>query len=95
MSEATITFRVDESLKAEFANAARACDRTEAQLLRDFMRDFVQQQQRSADYDAWFLRQVQRGINDVDAGRVSSHEEVEARFAARRDAVRRRLRTPD
>ncbi len=41
MTEATFTFRVDESLKAEFAAAAKARDRSGAQLLRDFMRDFV------------------------------------------------------
>lgn len=39
MSDATFTFRVDEGLKAEFANAAKAHDHTGAQLLRDFMRN--------------------------------------------------------
>ena len=34
MSEATFTFRVEESLKNEFATAAKARDRTGAQLLR-------------------------------------------------------------
>jgi hypothetical protein len=33
MSEATFTFRVDDSLKAEFSLAAKACDRSGAQLL--------------------------------------------------------------
>ena len=41
MSDATFTFRVDEGLKAEFANAAKIRDRTGAQLLRDFMRSYV------------------------------------------------------
>src|SRR5690606_25146633 len=54
MSEATFTFRVDEVLKAEFSSAAKARDRSAAQLLRDFMREFVQQQQEAADHDAWF-----------------------------------------
>ena len=44
MSEATFTFRVDEALKNDFAAAAKARDRTGAQLLRDFMRAYVQQQ---------------------------------------------------
>ena len=43
MSEATFTFRVDESLKEQFTTAAKGRDRTGAQLLRDFMRDFVRQ----------------------------------------------------
>jgi len=43
MNEATFTFRVDEDLTDEFTNAAKGWDRTGAQLLRDFMRDFVKQ----------------------------------------------------
>lgn len=35
MSEATFTFRVDESLKNEFSTAAKARDRSSAQLLRE------------------------------------------------------------
>ena len=41
MNEATFTFRVDEALKNDFAAAAKARDRTSAQLLRDFMREYV------------------------------------------------------
>ena len=45
VSDATFTFRVDEGLKAEFANAAKARDRTGAQLLRDFMSSNVAKQE--------------------------------------------------
>lgn len=58
MSEATFTFRVDEALKNDFANAAKDRDRTAAQLLRDFMREYVQRQQQAAGHDAWLRRQV-------------------------------------
>ena len=44
MNEATFTFQVDESLKDQFTMAAKACDRSDADLLRDFMRDFVGKQ---------------------------------------------------
>jgi len=91
MSEATFTFRVDETLKSEFTTAAKSRDRTGAQLLRDFMRDFVRQQQEAAEHDAWFRRQVQRGADSANAGNLISADEVEARFAARRAATRRRL----
>ena len=89
MSEATFTFRVDEGLKAEFSNAAKANDRTGAQLLRDFMRDFVQRQQQAADHDAWFRRQVQVGLDAATAGDLVSDEEVEAEAAAWRAETRR------
>ena len=91
MSEATFTFRVDESLKDEFSSAAKARDRTGAQLLRDFMRDFVKQQQESAEHEAWFRRQVQVGLDSANAGRLVAAEDVEAEFAARRDETRHKL----
>ena len=91
MSEATFTFRVDASLKDEFSSAAKSRDRTGAQLLRDFMRDFVKQQQEAAEHDAWFRRQVQVGLDSANAGRLVAAEDVEAEFATCRDATRRKL----
>ncbi len=91
MSEATFTFRVDEGLKDQFATAAKSRDRTGAQLLRDFMRDFVKQQQEASDHDAWFRRQVQIGLDSANAGNLIPAVEVEAEFAAKRAATRRRL----
>ena len=91
MSEATFTFRVDEGLKDEFSTAAKSRDRTGAQLLRDFMLDFVKQQQDAAEHDAWFRRQVQAGLDSATAGRLVSAEEVEVEFAKRRAETRRKL----
>lgn len=93
MSEATFTFQVDETLKNDFATAAKARNRTDEQLLRDLMREFVQQQ--AAERDAWFQRQVQAGLDSADAGRLIPAAEVEARFAARRAATRVRLATSE
>jgi predicted transcriptional regulator len=87
MSETTFTFRVDEELKNEFATAAKARDRTGAQLLRDFMREFVQQE----EHDDWFRSQVQIGLDSANTGKLMTATEVEAKFAARRAATRRRL----
>lgn len=91
MSEATFTFRVDEELKSEFALAAKAKDRTGAQLLRDFMREYVQRQQQAVEHDAWFQQQVQTGLDSANAGRLVPADEVEKKFAARRAATIRRL----
>ncbi|NHZ83992.1 hypothetical protein F2P44_32725 [Massilia sp. CCM 8695] len=91
MSEATFTFRVDENLKDQFTTAAKGRDRTGAQLLRDFMRDFVQKQQEAAEQEAWFRRQVQIGLDSANAGNLVPVAEVEAKFAAKRAATRRRL----
>lgn len=52
MSEATFTFRVDRALKEEFSDLAKANDRSAAQLLRDFMRDYIQRENASdAQFD--------------------------------------------
>ncbi|MER2471384.1 hypothetical protein [Photorhabdus laumondii] len=54
MSETTFTFRVDDALKNDFIAATKSLDRKGAQLLRDFMRDFMRQQQEASVHDAWF-----------------------------------------
>ena len=91
MSDATFTFRVDESLKHEFSTAAKSRDRTGAQLIRDFMRDFVMQQQAGSDSDAWFRREVQRGVAAANAGDVVSAEEVEAEAKSWRAQTRKSM----
>ncbi len=95
MSDATFTFRVDETLKNDFTEAAKARDRSGAQLLRDFMRDFIRQQQEAAAHDAWFRQQVQVGLDSANAGNLLPAAEVEAKFAARRTATRRRMETSE
>ncbi len=91
MSETTFTFRVDEALKDQFTTAAKDRDRTVAQLLRDFMRDFVRQQEEVAEHDTWLRHQVQIGLDSANAGNLIPADEVEAKFAAKRAATRRRL----
>ncbi len=88
MNEATLTFRVDENLKNEFASAAKAHDRTGAQLLRDFMRSYVKGQQEEAQYDAWLREKVRHARASADAGNLVPAAEVESRFAARRAKTR-------
>jgi len=92
MNEATFTFRVEEELKENFASAAKARDRTAAQLLRDFMRDFVKKQQDDAAHDAWFRRQVQVGLDSANAGNLVPAGDVEAEFAKRREQTRQKLK---
>lgn len=91
MTEETFTFRVDKALKNDFAAAAKSRDRTGAQLLRDFMRDFVRQQQEAAEHDKWFRRQVQVGLDSANAGDLVSAEEVEVEAAAWRAETRQKL----
>ncbi|MBV6579049.1 hypothetical protein JL978_19265, partial [Acinetobacter baumannii] len=84
MTDATFTFRVDHDLKQEFSRLAKTVDRSGAKLIRDFMRDFGKKQQEAADYDKWFKHQVQIGLNEANAGKLTPHEDVKAESAARR-----------
>lgn len=36
--------------------------------------------ERLAEYDEWFIRQIERGLAQVDRGEVLKHEEVAARI---------------
>lgn len=46
-----------------------------------------------AEYEAWFRREVQKGLDSANAGNLVPATDVEARFAAKRGATRRRLET--
>lgn len=91
MSETTFTFQLDENLKEEFAAAAKRANRNVDDVLCDLVREFVESE--TPAYDEWFRRQVQAGLDDANAGRVVSGEEVEAEFAARRAETLRKLRS--
>ncbi|WP_156851372.1 CopG family ribbon-helix-helix protein [Bartonella refiksaydamii] len=91
MAETTFTFRVDDILKNEFSEAAKACDRSGAQLLRDYMRKIVREQKEKSAHDLWFREQIQLGINSANADDVMSAEEVEAEAAVWRLETQRKL----
>ncbi|PIT68033.1 CopG family ribbon-helix-helix protein [Bartonella tribocorum] len=93
MSETTFTFRVDDVLKNEFSQAAKACDRSGAQLLRDYMRDIVREQKEKIAHELWFQEQVQLGLNSANTGDVISSEEIEAEAEAWRFETQRKMKT--
>jgi len=62
MPETTFTFRVDQELKKAFPETVRANDRPDSQLLRDFMRDYVER----AAHDAWFRAEVEQSLKEAD-----------------------------
>ena len=67
--EENFNFRLPADLKAAFKAAAEPADRPAAQVLRDFMRAYVERHRRpEPGYDAWFRRQVQAAIDDPRPG---------------------------
>ena len=79
--EAVFTLKLEPELRDAFMAAAKAADRPASQVVREFMRDYVQQ---DGEYVAWLQRKVDEARADVAAGRVYSQDEVEAYFAGRR-----------
>ena len=84
MSNATITFSVDEDLKARFSEAAKADERSDAQILRDLMRDYVRHRQEEAEHDSWFRATVGESLRQADDPdqRPIPHEEAMAKMKA-------------
>ena len=87
MAETVIILQVDPKLRNAFSLAAESHNRTGEDLLREFMQDFVLTQRTDTEYEQWFRRQVQIGIDEADAGDVIPAEQVEAEFAALRKSA--------
>ncbi len=51
--------------------------------------DFPEKERSSSDpdYDAWFRRQVEEGLADMEAGRAISHEAMMALLEAQNTAI--------
>ena len=90
MPDTTFTFRVDQELKSEFTEAARANDRPGSQLLRDFMRDYVER----TEHDVWFRAEVEQSLREADDPNVElvPHEEVVRKWQARRGQLMRKAK---
>jgi predicted transcriptional regulator len=73
--EAVFTMKLEPELRDAFMKAAEAVDRPASQIVREFMRDYVQQ---DPDYVAFLQHKVDRSRADIAAGRAFSNEEVEA-----------------
>jgi len=72
--EAVFTLKLEHELRNEFMAEAEASHRPASQLVRDFMRDFVQHQRQSREHDVWFRQEVQASIDDQSP--TISHEKV-------------------
>jgi predicted transcriptional regulator len=88
MSKAAVfTMKLEPELRAEFMSEAAAAHRPASQVLRELMREFVQRQRESREYDEVLGRKVEAGRASMRAGVGHSNDDVEAKFAARRTAV--------
>jgi predicted transcriptional regulator len=92
MADTTFTFRVDDELKAAFAEVAAAQERTSAQLLRVLMREAVQRWHEAQEHDEWFRGEVEQALReaaDPTLERVP-HDQVISSWRQQRAELERR-----
>ena len=82
--EAVFTMTLEPELRAEFMAEAQASHRPASQILREWMREFVQRQRQAREYDEFLRGKVADAREQVRAGDYASADDVEARSAARR-----------
>ncbi len=85
MSKAAVfTLKIEPDLRAEFMAAAEANHRPASQVVRELMREFVQQQQERSEHTAFLQQKVDAARTSIGAGQGRPNEAVEAEFSARR-----------
>ncbi|MHC8389523.1 CopG family ribbon-helix-helix protein [Pseudomonas sp. MDT2-39-1] len=82
--QAVFTMKLEPELREQFMAEAEASHRPASQIVRDMMRQFVQKQRESREYEAFLQRKVDRARLSMNAGEGLPNDEVEAEFAARR-----------
>jgi predicted transcriptional regulator len=87
--EAVFTMKLEPELRAAFMAAAAAADRPASQILREMMRDYIQQQRESREYEAFLRAKVTAARRSVESGRGHPNVDVEAEFSARRERALR------
>ena len=73
--EAVFTMKLEPELRDAFMAVAKAEDRPASQIVREFMRNYVKQDR---EYVEFLRRKVEKSRAQIEAGQVSSNEEVEA-----------------
>ncbi len=84
---AVFTMKLESDLRADFIAEAEAAHRPASQVVRELMRDYVQQQREKREHGAFLRRKVEAARVSVEAGAGLSNEAVEAAFSARRARV--------
>lgn len=89
--DAVFTMKLEPELHEQFMAAVEAADRPASQVVRDFMRDFIQHQRETKEYNAYLRRKVAAARASMRAGRGRSNDQVEAKFAKRRQLAVSRM----
>jgi len=66
--EAVFTVKLEADLRDAFMAEAEATHRPASQLVREFMREFVQCQRAARKHDRWFRARVKEALDDARPG---------------------------
>lgn len=82
--EAVFTMKLEPELRAEFMAEAEAAHRPASQIMRELMRQFIQHQRETREYDEFLRNKVETARASMHAGISATNGSVESDFAARR-----------
>ena len=82
--EAVFTMKLESTLRAEFMAEVKKSHRPAAQIIRDLMREFIQRQRETREYEVFLRQKVLAARSSMRAGKGRSNDEVEAKFRKRR-----------
>ena len=82
--QAVFTMKLEPELRDQFMAEAEASHRPASQIVREMMRQFVQTQRESREYEAFLHRKIEIARASMRAENGLSNDEVEAEFAVRR-----------
>jgi len=71
--------RLDDATLEQVGQMADAMDRPRAWLMAYAIKQYVEREQ-------WFISEIEKGIQSADEGRLLDHDDVKARWGAKRGA---------
>jgi predicted transcriptional regulator len=67
------TVRLSQEVLSAIDGMAKTLGRSRAWVIQDALTRYL-------EYEIWFREEVQKGLDDLEAGRTLSHEDVKARL---------------
>ncbi len=98
MKEAVFTLKLEADLRDAFMAEAEATHRPASQIVREFMRDFIQARREERDHRAWMNGEIEAGLKEADDPNTKwyTQEELQqGRWREQRDSLVARIAARD
>lgn len=82
--DAVFTLKLDEELRNDFMAEAAEAHRPASQVVRELMREYVENQRRAREYETFLETKVAAARSSLKAGEGIDNAEVRVAYAARR-----------